>query len=114
MANDKFARTEADPGFPLIGGLKDVGHMQQLGKDSGAAMPVVDIIMQHMRQVTSTHLRPLCATSCRPSSCTASKDSLRGRSRRCASYTCVHAAASALVQCPLHFEHTLELCKLQA
>ncbi|CAK0735348.1 hypothetical protein CVIRNUC_000566 [Coccomyxa viridis] len=51
VANDKFVRTKADPGFPLIGGLKDVGHMQQLGKDSGASMPVVDIIMQHMRQV---------------------------------------------------------------
>ena len=56
VANDKFVRTEADPGFPLTGGLKDVGHMQQLGKDSGAAMPVVDIIMQHMRQVCSTHI----------------------------------------------------------
>ena len=55
VANDKFVRTKADPGFPLIGGLKDVGHMQQLGKDSGASMPVVDIIMQHMRQVCSTH-----------------------------------------------------------
>ena len=54
VANDKFVRTEADPGFPLIGGLKDVGHMQQLGKDSGAAMPVVDIVMQHMQQVYST------------------------------------------------------------
>ena len=107
VASDKFVRTEADPGFPLIGGLKDVGHMQQLGKDSGAAMPVVDIIMQHMRQVCSRRL--LCTASYIQSNCTASKDSLRGQCRRRNSYTCVHAAAAAVLQCYLVIEHALKL-----
>lgn len=35
----------------LTGGIKDVGHMQRLGKESGAPMPVVDVILQHLQQV---------------------------------------------------------------
>jgi hypothetical protein len=31
--------------------MKDLGYMQRLSKDSGAPMPVVDILMQHMQQV---------------------------------------------------------------
>lgn len=51
VANDKFTPTPEDPGFSLTGGMKDVGHMQRLGRESGAPMPIVDIILQHMQQV---------------------------------------------------------------
>lgn len=51
VANDKFVPTREDPGFALVGGMKDVGHMQRLGRESGAPLPVADIIMQHFQEV---------------------------------------------------------------
>ncbi len=57
VANDNFVPTKEDPGFALIGGMKDVGHMQRLGTESGAPLPIADIIMQHFEQVT------LCGTA---------------------------------------------------
>ena len=51
QANDKFTPTPEDPGFALTGGIKDVSHMQRLGRQSGAPLPIVDIVLQHMQQV---------------------------------------------------------------
>ncbi len=48
---DKFTPTPEDPGFNLEGGMKDVGHMQRLGRESGAPLPVADIVQEHMQQV---------------------------------------------------------------
>lgn len=63
VANDKFEPTKEDPGFALVGGMKDVGHMQRLGADSGAPLPIADIMMQHLEQVTHCMpLRPELAT----------------------------------------------------
>lgn len=62
VANDKFVPTKEDPGFALIGGMKDVGHMQRLSADSGAPLPIADIIMQHLEQVTVR----LCAAHAQP------------------------------------------------
>ena len=52
VANDKFEPTKEDPGFALVGGMKDVGHMQRLGAESGAPLPIADVMMQHLQQVT--------------------------------------------------------------
>ena len=52
IADDKFVPSKEDPGFALVGGVKDVGHMQRLSADSGAPLPIADIIMQHLEQVS--------------------------------------------------------------
>ncbi|EIE26757.1 3-hydroxyisobutyrate dehydrogenase family protein [Coccomyxa subellipsoidea C-169] len=51
LVADKFTPTPEDPGFNLEGGMKDVGHMQRLGRESGAPLPVADIVQEHMQQV---------------------------------------------------------------
>lgn len=51
MAGDRFTPTPENPGFSLTGGIKDVGHMQRLGRESGVPVPVVDVVLQHLQQV---------------------------------------------------------------
>lgn len=51
LVTDKFVPTAEDPGFNLLGGMKDAGHMQRLGRESGAPLPVTDVVLQHMQQV---------------------------------------------------------------
>ena len=36
IANDKFKPDPDNPGFNLLGGMKDAGHMQRLGRETGA------------------------------------------------------------------------------
>ncbi|KAK9916515.1 hypothetical protein WJX75_003594 [Coccomyxa subellipsoidea] len=50
LVTDKFLPTAEDPGFNLLGGMKDAGHMQRLGRESGAPLPVTDVVLQHMQQ----------------------------------------------------------------
>lgn len=51
IAQQSFQITPETPGFALTGGMKDVGHILQLGQDSGVSMPVADIVMGHMKEV---------------------------------------------------------------
>lgn len=39
IANDKFQPDPDNPGFNLLGGMKDAGHMQRLGRETGAPLP---------------------------------------------------------------------------
>lgn len=39
------------PGFNVQGGLKDATHVQNLGKDSGVPLPVVDIVVNHLTEL---------------------------------------------------------------
>ena len=50
-AKDQFKITEEEPGFSAIGGLKDATHVQNLAKQSGCSMPVVDIVVDNLTQV---------------------------------------------------------------
>lgn len=50
-AKDQFKITDEEPGFSAIGGLKDATHVQNLAKQSGCSMPVVDIVVDNLTQV---------------------------------------------------------------
>ncbi|KAF9435815.1 hypothetical protein BGZ76_005469 [Entomortierella beljakovae] len=40
-----------DAGFSVDLGLKDVGHMQQLARDSGSSLPTADLVHSHLKSV---------------------------------------------------------------
>lgn len=50
-AKDQFRITKEEPGFSSIGGLKDATHIQNLAKQSGCAMPVVDLVVDNLQQI---------------------------------------------------------------
>ena len=50
-AKDQFKITEEEPGFSAIGGLKDATHVQNLAKQAGCSMPVVDVVVSNLTQV---------------------------------------------------------------
>ena len=50
-AKDQFKITEEEPGFSAIGGLKDATHVQNLAKQSGCTMPVVNIVVDKLTQI---------------------------------------------------------------
>ena len=50
-AKNQFKITEEEPGFSATGGLKDATHVQNLAKQSGCSMPVVDIVVDNLTQV---------------------------------------------------------------
>ncbi|CAG8645944.1 34296_t:CDS:2, partial [Gigaspora margarita] len=39
---------DKDVGFNVINGLKDIGHIQQLAKDSGTYVPIADLMNKHL------------------------------------------------------------------
>lgn len=50
-AADKFKITPEEPGFNATGGLKDASHIQNLARQSGASMPVIDLVVDNLKQV---------------------------------------------------------------
>eukprot|EP01126_Amoeba_proteus_P030119 TRINITY_DN29869_c0_g1_i1.p1 TRINITY_DN29869_c0_g1~~TRINITY_DN29869_c0_g1_i1.p1 ORF type:complete len:321 (-),score=57.23 TRINITY_DN29869_c0_g1_i1:239-1087(-) len=48
MADDNF-----EPGFTVIGGLKDATLMRTLAMESGVSLPFIDIVMGHLNQQIS-------------------------------------------------------------
>ena len=44
--------TPEAPGFSARGGFKDATHIQKLAKASGAPMPVADVVVGHLKEVT--------------------------------------------------------------
>ncbi|KAK0554488.1 hypothetical protein OC846_001274 [Tilletia horrida] len=46
---------DAQPsGFAIDGGLKDVGHILDLAKETGATMPILEVAKRHLEQVRSS------------------------------------------------------------
>ncbi|KAL3136887.1 hypothetical protein ABBQ32_006498 [Trebouxia sp. C0010 RCD-2024] len=50
LAAGDFEISPSSPGFPVTGGCKDLGLMQQLAKESNVPLPLADIIMTHERE----------------------------------------------------------------
>jgi hypothetical protein len=46
IANDKFQPDPDNPGFNLLGGMKDASHMQRLGRETGALCPLCPLLEQ--------------------------------------------------------------------
>lgn len=50
-ANDTFEMMPEQPGFSTRGGLKDAKHIQNLATASGVPMPVVDVVVENLKEV---------------------------------------------------------------
>lgn len=50
LAAGKFEVTASSPGFPVSGGMKDLGLMQRLAKESNVPLPLADIVMSHEKE----------------------------------------------------------------
>ena len=48
-----FKITPENLGFAVPGGMKDVGHVIELGKASGVSMPVAEVTMGHLKEVNA-------------------------------------------------------------
>ncbi len=51
IASNDFHIGPDKPGFPVTGGIKDVGHVLHLAKDGGTPLPIADAIHAHMKEV---------------------------------------------------------------
>ncbi|DBA72789.1 hypothetical protein WJX79_000211 [Trebouxia sp. C0005] len=50
LAAGTFEVTPSSPGFPVSGGIKDLGLMQRLAQESSVPLPLADIIMSHEKE----------------------------------------------------------------
>ncbi|KAK9818204.1 hypothetical protein WJX72_008799 [[Myrmecia] bisecta] len=50
MAKDQFESTPENPGFSVTGGIKDLGHITRLGRDSQAPLPIAELTLQHLKE----------------------------------------------------------------
>lgn len=50
IARGDFEMSEEKVGFAVEGGLKDVGHIHRLAKESNAHVPIADIVLSHLKE----------------------------------------------------------------